>query len=88
MSYTESMRPKKVDLTSPGVYTKQAMAEITQRALIKSELTSRNDNSYLCNAEITNFSANPSCGGERATSQVPQEIPSHTTFTSAINCSV
>lgn len=47
MNYTGSMRPEKVDLTSLVVYAKQAMAEITQNTyliLIKSELTSRNNN--------------------------------------------
>lgn len=47
MNYTRGMRPEKVDLTSLVIYAKQAMAEITQKTyliLIKSELTSRNNN--------------------------------------------
>lgn len=47
MNYTRGMRPEKVDLTSLVIYTKQAMAEITQKTyliLIKNELMSRNNN--------------------------------------------
>ena len=47
MSYTGSVRPEKVDLTSLVVYAKQAIAEITQKTyliLIRSELMSRNNN--------------------------------------------
>ena len=34
MNYTGSIRPEKVDLTSLVVYTKQAMAEITQKTYL------------------------------------------------------
>lgn len=50
MSDTGSTRPEKADLTSLVVYAKPAMAEITQKTyllLIKSELTSRNNNLIL-----------------------------------------